>query len=248
MKVISIFNNKGGVGKTTSAVNIASELGKQGYKVLLMDLDSQCNASSYIGESYPPSQGTYSLFKGEDVSVSITPYDNLWIIPASINLISIEEELEVDAKSKVVLNNYLKDKNEIFDFVILDCPPSIGLITINALIASDYVVIPIKISKFDLDGFETLFNTISAVKEDFNKSLKIAGVFITMDRKVKFYKKIKNELREELQKLFMNQSISESTVISRSTFEEKPLAYLSRNSKAYKEYKLLVEELLCRVI
>lgn len=248
MKVISVFNNKGGVGKTTSAVNIAAELGRIGHKVLLIDLDSQCNASSYIGESYPHLQGTYPLFKGEEVSISVSKYNNLWIIPASINLISIEEELQVNEENRRILINYLNEKKELFDYVVLDCPPSIGLITINALVASNYVVIPIKISKFDLDGFETLFNTIETIKGDCNDSLKIAGVFITMDRKIKFYKQIKEELKSELQDLLMQQSISESAVISRSTFEEKPIIYLNKNCKAAKEYSALVEELLCRVI
>ena len=158
MKIISIFNNKGGVGKTTSAVNIAAELGLQGNKVLLIDLDPQCNATNYIGAHYPDSKGTYELLKGEDVSISLTLPENLWLIPSSINLISLEEEIEIDDTSKVRLKDYLSSKEDIFDYVILDCPPSLGLITINALAASDYILIPSKVGKFDLDGFETLFN------------------------------------------------------------------------------------------
>ena len=247
MKILSIFNNKGGVGKTTSAVNLAAELGRKGNRVLIIDLDPQCNATGYIGGHYPPSEGSYGLLQGEDVSVSLTQYDNLWIIPASINLISLEEETEIDNTTKSRLRDYLYSKDDRFDFVILDCPPSLGLITINALVASDSILIPIKVGKFDLDGFETLFNTVNAVKVDLNPSLEILGVFVTMYRNINFYKQIKDELSGELENLLFNQCISLSAPVVRSTFEGKPVVYLSKNCKAAKEYKALVEELLCRI-
>lgn len=248
MKVISFFNNKGGVGKTTSAVNVAAELGQRGNKVLLIDLDPQSNATSYIGGHYPPSKGSYELLKGEDVSISLTAYTNLWLIPASIKLISLEEELEKDNSSNYILHNYLQIKEaSFFDYVILDCPPSLGLITINALVASCFVLIPVKVGKFDLDGFETLFNTVNVVKEEFNPFIDVLGVFVTMDRNINFYRKIKEELAGELKDLFFKQAISLSAPVARSTFEQKPLIYLAKNSKASKEYRTFVEELLCRI-
>ena len=247
MKVISFFNNKGGVGKTTSAVNVAAELGLQGNKVLLIDLDPQCNSTNYLGSHYPPSAGAYELLKGEDVSIAFTYYENLWIIPASINLMALEEESKIDDITKVRLRDYLYSKEESFDYIIIDCPPSLGLITINALVASNYVLIPAKVGKFDLDGFETLFNAVNVVRDELNPRLKILGVFLTMYRNINFYRQIKTELKSELNELLFNQTISLSVPVARSTFEQKPIAYLSKNCKAAKEYRKLVEEMLCRI-
>lgn len=247
MKIISIFNNKGGVGKTTSAVNIAAELGLQGNKVLLIDLDPQCNATNYIGAHYPDSKGTYELLKGEDVSISLTTYDNLWIIPASINLISLESNNEINYNSQSRLRDFLYRKNNFFDYVVIDCPPSLGLITNNALVASNSVLIPIKIGRFDMDGFGTLYKTVDYVKKNINPSLNIAGMFVTMDRNINFYRKIKDELASKFKEVYFKQSISLSAPITRSTFEHVPVIYMSKYCKASKEYKALVEELLCHI-
>lgn len=241
MKIISLINNKGGVGKTTSAVNIATYLALKGNKVLLIDLDSQANATAYIGINYS-SEGAHKIFTDEDPVIQETQYKNLYIIPATKNLIDIEENIKENAETK--LRDYLNNNNE-FDFVILDCPPAISLVTINALVASNYTLIPTKVSKFDLDGFENLFNIIDLVKKDFNNSLDILGIFITMNRKLKLYKEIKEELKNEVGELLLNTSISISSPICRSTFEQKPI--VTKNCKASKEYKELAEEILCRI-
>lgn len=244
MKIISLINNKGGVGKTTSAVNIATELAIKGHKVLLIDLDSQANATNYIGLSYSNSQGSHKIFLDEEPSIQATQYNNLYMIPATKNLIDIEESMRGDKETK--LHDFLNTKKG-FDYVILDCPPEISNITINALVASDYALIPTKISKFDLDGFENLFNIINIVNKDFNGNLKILGIFITMDRKLKLYRGIKEELSNEIGDLLLNTSIGISSVIARSTFEQKPIAIMSKNCKAAKEYRALVEEILCLI-
>jgi len=247
MTVISFLNIKGGVAKTISAVNVAAELGKQGYKVLLIDLDPQSNATKYLGLSYPKVKGAYELLQGEDVGVRITQYSNLWSIPANINLISSEEEMLRNG-NKTALKDWLNRPNKFFDFVIIDCPPSLGMLSTNALVASDYVLVPVKISQFALDGFEYLFKTIEAIKQDINKDLKLLGVFITMDRATKINREIKQELREELGDLLFKQTVRENVDVIKSTFEATPVVYLNKKCNAAKDYKAFVEELICRVI
>lgn len=242
MKIISILNNKGGVGKTTSAVNIAATLSQNGNKVLLIDLDSQSNATNYIGLSYPNSEGSYSILTGHGASVQATEYENLFIIPADIRLIELQTDINDNQ-----LKYFLKDKTEIFDYVILDCPPQINSITINALVASNEVVIPVKLGKFDIDGFVQLFNVIDSVKKDYNPELNIAGVFITMYRNIKFYKSVKEELKKEVGNLLLETTISESVTVPRSQFEKKPLCIMSKKCKVSKEYENLVGELLCHI-
>lgn len=247
MKIISILNNKGGVGKTTSAINLSYELAQRGKKVLLIDLDPQCNATKSIVTSHLNSKGTYEIFKGDNVSIRATSYNNFYIIPATPQLISVEEELLKDNEFREkYLHNFLKNE-DTFDYVFIDCPPSIGLLTINALVASNYVLIPTKIGKFDIDGFTMLFDAINAVKEDFNKDLSILGIFITMYRNIGFYRKVIAELKDEVGNILLNNKISNSVVVVRSTFEQKPVSALNKNCIAAREYRDLAGEILCLI-
>lgn len=251
MKIISFLNIKGGVAKTVSTVNIATELGKRGYKVLVIDLDPQSNATKYLGLYYPNSLGSYNLLKGEEVGVTITKYENVWLIPANINLIASESEILADTKRaretrlKKWLNNKLEDQ---FDYVLIDCPPSLGMISINALVASNFVLVPLKIDKFSLDGFEYLIRSIQSTNEEFNPELKLLGVFITMDRATRINREVKQELKEELGDLLFKQTIRDNIDVVKSTFEATPLIYFNNRANASKDYKALVGELLCRTI
>ncbi len=251
MKVISLLNIKGGVAKTVSTVNIATELGRQGFKVLIIDLDPQSNSTKYLGLYYPNSQGSYNLLRGEDVSVAATKYDNVWLIPANINLIASESEILADTKRarETRLRKWLSSKSEdTFDYVLIDCPPSLGMISTNALTASNYVLVPLKIDKFSLDGFEYLMKSIDSVREEFNDKLQLLGVFVTMDRATKINREIKEELKEELGELLFKQSIRENVDVIKSTFESTPLIYFNNRAAASKDYKALVGELRCRLI
>ena len=249
-KVISFLNIKGGVAKTVSTVNVAAELGKQGYKVLIIDLDPQSNATKYLGSYYPHSLGSYNLLKGEDVAVTATKYENVWLVPANINLIASESEILADTKKarETRLKKWLDKSTDQFDYVLIDCPPSLGMISINALAASDYVLVPLKIDKFSLDGFEYLTGSVNSVKEEFNEKLNLLGVFITMDRATKINREIKEELRGELGDLIFKQTIRENIDVIKSTFESTPLIYFNNRANASRDYKALVDELLCRII
>lgn len=251
MKIISFLNIKGGVAKTVSTVNIAAQLGKQGYSVLIIDLDPQSNATKYLGMYYPNSKGSYELLKGEDVGVCVTKYENVWLMPANINLIASESEILADTlrARETRLKKWLNKKpQEQFDYVLIDCPPSLGMISINALAASNYVLVPLKIDKFSLDGFEYLVNSIETTREEFNQGLKLLGVFITMDRSTRINRDIKQELKDELGELLFNQTIRENVDVIKSTFESTPLIYFNNRANASKDYRALVEEIKCRLI
>lgn len=249
-KVISFLNIKGGVAKTVSTVNIAAELGKQGFKVLIIDLDPQSNATKYLGLYYPNSLGSYNLLKGENVAATMTKYDNVWLVPANINLIASESEILADTKRarETRLKKWLSSKSEDqFDYVLIDCPPSLGMISINALASSDFVLVPLKIDKFSLDGFEYLIGSVNSVKKEFNEKLELLGVFITMDRATRINRQIKEELKGELGNLIFKQSIRENVDVIKSTFESTPLMYFNNRATAAKDYRSLVDELLCRI-
>ena len=251
MKIISFLNIKGGVAKTVSTVNVAAELGKQGYKVLIIDLDPQSNATKYLNMYDSRIRGSYELLSGEDVSVSITKYDGVWLVPGNIKLIASESEILADTKRarETRLRKWLSSKpQDTFDYVLIDCPPSLGMISINALTASDYVLVPLKIDKFSLDGFEYLINSINSVKEEFNENLNLLGVFITMDRATKINREIKEELKGELGEKLFNQTIRDNIDVIKSTFESTPLIYFNNRANAAKDYKALVDELQCRLI
>ena len=246
MKIISFLNIKGGVAKTTSCVNVAAELGRKGHKVLIMDLDPQSNSTKYLNMYNPNTKGTYELLAGEDISIQGTIYENLWIVPANINLIMSEAEILADTKKarETRLKKWLNSKNEdSFEYILIDCPPSLGMLSINALAASDYVIVPLKIDKFALDGFEYLMSSIQEVKEEFNDKLKMLGILITMDRATTINREIKQELRDELGDMVFKQSIRDNVAVIKSTFNTTPVIYFNAKSNASKDYKSFVEEM-----
>lgn len=250
MKVISFLNIKGGVGKTVSTVNIAAELGRRGKRVLVIDLDPQSNTTKYLGMYYPNSKSTYDLLNGEDIGVSITKFDNVWLIPANINLIMSESEILSDTKRsrETRLRKYLNSKKDgNFDYILIDCPPSLGILSINALTASDYVLVPLKIDQFALDGFEYLISSIQSAREEFNPRLELLGLFVTMDKATRINREIKNELITEIGDLLFKQTIRDNIDVVKSTFENTPVVYFNKKANASKDYKALVEEMLCRI-
>lgn len=250
MNIISILNIKGGVAKTVSTVNIAAELGQQGNRVLIIDLDPQSNSTKYLDLYNPNEKSSYDLLNGEEVYVTTTKYQGLCIVPANINLIASESEILIDTKKarETRLKKWIKSIEGKFDYVFIDCPPSLGMLTTNALVASNSVLVPLKIDKFALDGFEYLLKSIEAIREEFNDDLSLIGIFVTMDKATKINREIKQELREELGDLLFKQTIRENVDVIKSTFESTPVIYFNNKANASKDYKALVEELKCRLI
>ena len=183
-KTVAIVNQKGGVGKTTSAVNLAATIGHHGYKVLLVDMDPQGNATSGLGiNKREIVKSTYDMTVGNTKAVEIlkkTPFENLDLLPSNMNLAGAELELVDMEDRQVRIKNALAPLKGEYDFIIIDCPPSLGLLTVNVLCASDSVIVPIQCEYYALEGLSQLMNTIRQVKRLYNPLIELEGVLLTM--------------------------------------------------------------------
>lgn len=182
-KIISITNQKGGVGKTTTAINLSTALALQGKKVLTVDFDPQGNCTSGFGISGKGDLVTiYDAMMGKNIKEAIikTKIDNCYLIPANINLTGATVELVDVENREYYLRNTLEKVRADFDYIFIDCPPSLGLLTVNSLVASDSVLIPIQTEFFALEGLTQLINTINLIKKSYNQKLSIEGVLLTM--------------------------------------------------------------------
>jgi chromosome partitioning protein len=252
MKILSIVNIKGGVGKTVSTVNMAACLGEVGKKVLIVDADAQSNATQYLDRYEPEGASTYDVLMDKDLDINTviksTDVKNVDIVPANIKLILCENEIINDTRRsrETRLKKALESLKE-YDYVIIDCPPSLSIITTNALVASDYVLVPIKIDKFALDGFGYLLDTVDQISDEFNPGLEFLGVFITMDKRTAVNRNIKVELKKALKEKLLNVSVRENVKLVQSTFEQKPVIVYDKDAISSKDYRALTQEVMQHV-
>lgn len=251
-KIISFANQKGGVGKTTSAVNIAAALGVLGYKVLLIDLDPQGNATSGVGIMKKTLKVTAFDMLTTDASADSvtmkTKYDNLSVIPTHTTLARAEYELGDIENGEYVMKNKLALVKDKYDYIIIDCPPSLGMLTVNAMTASDGVVIPMQCEFFALEGLSQLMFTISRIKTHYNKELNVTGILITMhNSRLILSMQVISELRKHYADKLFETTISRNVKVSEAPGFGAPVYYHEKRSKGSVEYMNVAKELAERI-
>ena len=254
MKVISVFNQKGGVGKTTTNINLCSYLCMKGYKVLSIDIDPQGNSTSGLGIDKKALEfSTYDLLT-TDISIDkvIKPcefIDNYYIIPSNMNLAGAEVELIMKKDRENILKSKLRDIEDKFDFVFIDCPPSLGLLTINALVASDSVLIPIQCEFYALEGVGQLVNTVQLVKKSLNKKLELEGVIISMfDGRTNLSVQVVSEVKKFFKKKVYDTKIPRNIRLAEAPSFGLPIVLYDGKCRGAKAYDKLTEEFLRRQI
>ena len=251
-KIISFSNQKGGVGKTTSAVNIAASLGVLGHKVLIVDLDPQGNATSGVGISKRTLKCTINDVLFGDVTaveaVHHTEFTNLDIIPANIALAGAEYSLYTEGAAESTMKEALAPVKDLYDYIIIDCPPSLSMLTVNALVASDGVIIPMQCEFFALEGLSQLTITINKIKANYNKNLNITGILVTMyNGRLLLSLQVINELKKHYKDKLFSTHISRGVRVSEAPGFGLPVYYHDKRSKGANEYLAVAHELASRI-
>jgi chromosome partitioning protein len=250
-KLVAIANQKGGVGKTTTSVNLSSCVGKAGKKVLLIDIDPQANATSGAGiDRKDVDRGTYEWLIGEAAGSDVIrelPWEGLSIIPANRNLSGVEVELIEMEKREYYLSTCIHKLNNLYDFIFIDCPPSLGLLTVNALTAADSVLMPIQCEYYALEGLGQLLETFNLVKRRLNPLLEVEGIVLTMaDMRTNLSQQVIKEVRGHFGKRVFNTVIPRNIKLSEAPGFGKPIIEYDIRSVGAESYMEFAREFIDR--
>ena len=250
-KIIAVANQKGGVGKTTTAMNLAASMATMEKKVLIVDADSQANASSGLGVDRGEVDATLyeCISEGKDVHEALytTDVENLDVLPAHINLAGADIELMERKKREFVIKDILAPIKDDYDYILIDCSPSLGLVTVNCLTAADSVIIPVQCEYFALEGISKLLNTIRLVKKKLNPSLEIEGFLLTMyDKRLNLANQIYDEVKRHFQELVFKTVIQRNVRLSEAPSHGIPVILYDAVSTGSKNYLSLAKEIIQR--
>lgn len=250
-KTVSILNQKGGVGKTTTAVNLSACIGDKDKKVLLVDVDPQGNTTSGFGiDKRKTKLSSYDILVGEEKAENViihTEFKNIDIIPSNMDLAGAELEI-IDKKGREsLLKNALAPVWDKYDYVFLDCPPSLGLITLNALTASDTFLVPIQCEYYALEGLSQLMSTVRQIKRLYNPYIELEGVLLTMyDGRLNLTRQVVEEVKKFFPKKVYSTTIPRNVRLSEAPSFGQPIIYFDRASKGSEAYNALADEFLSK--
>ena len=256
MQIISIINQKGGVGKTTTVINLAAGLSKKGKKILVVDLDPQGNATTGLGLSNTEnsSETIYGVLNGNKLISEVikkTEFDNLDLISSNVDLSGLEVETAGDSKRAFILKDqlmsFLKDSSHNYDYIFIDCPPSLSLLTVMALVASFSLVVPLQTEFFALEGLTQLMKTIDRIKANLNKELKIRGILLTMyDKRNKLSSQVEKEARDYFKDKVYSTVIPRNVRLSEAPSHGVPVLIYDKICPGSKSYFNFTDEFLSK--
>ena len=251
-KIIAFANQKGGVGKTTTCINLSAYLALNGKKVLMIDMDPQGNATTGVGiEKNNETKTIYNVIDGEVVAAEVvqkTVIKNLDCIPATVDLAGAEIDLVQMNNRESIIKNFLDEIKDSYDFITIDCPPSLGLLTVNALTASDGIIIPIQCQFFALEGLSQLMNTIKLVRRHLNPKLDIEGVVLTMkDNRSNLVQEVSREIQKYFGPKVFTTAIPVNIRLAEAPSHGLPIELYDKKSSGANAYRKLAEEVISRV-
>ena len=252
-RIVAIYNQKGGVGKTTTTVNLAAALAAEGKRVLLVDMDPQGNTTGGVGvNKNKVGASVYDLITGgctAEEAILPLPFDNLYLLPADQELAGAEIELTAITRRESRLKAGLAAVRERFDYMFIDCPPSLGLLSLNSLVAADTVIVPIQCEYYALEGLSQLMATMRQVKRLYNPTLDIEGVLLTMyDGRLNLTQQVVAEVKKFFPRKVFGTPIPRSVRLAEAPSFGRPINYYDRSSRGCKAYAELAKELLRRGI